>query len=190
VADEEEFEEGEPYDLDKLFGEGEPSEFERLFGRKPPGRPDRESDQEPDERRVEEREVRVVGVYEHQEPGGAPSTPFVLLRDNKGRSVLIWIGRFEAWSISLALENAPPERPLTHDLIKNILDKTGWKVERVLIDDLFNETYYAKITVAKNGDVLEIDSRPSDAIAVGLRAKAPIYMAESVLQQAAVYEEF
>jgi len=188
VADEQEFENGEPMDLGKLFGEGQPDSPDdgRLFGEGPPEPPG----ERPPDRKIEEREVRVVGVYEHQESAAVPPTPFVLLRDNRGRSVLIWIGRFEAGSILMALEGATVERPMTHDLIKNIIDKVGWKVEKVLIDDLFNETYYAKITVARNGNAIDIDSRPSDAIAIGLRAKAPIYMAESVLEQAAVYEEF
>lgn len=176
MAEEHEFENGDAFDLEKLFGKGVPEGGE--IG----------PDEEPGERKIEEREVRVIGVYEHRE--GVQSLPFVLLRDNRGRSVLIWIGRFEAERILMALEGASSERPMTHDLIMNILDKIGWKVERVLIDDLFNETYYAKITVARNGDLMDIDSRPSDAIAVGLRAKAPIYMAESVLEQAAVHEEF
>ena len=74
-------------------------------------------------------------------------------------------------------------------LLKNILDKLGGHVERILIDDLWNDTYYAKISIALNGSTVDVDSRPSDAIALGLRARAPIYMAESVLEQAAMYEE-
>lgn len=142
-------------------------------------------------RRLEEKEVEVVGVYEHQEPGlptgSAPA--FVLLRDKQSRKVLIYVGRFEAYAISAALENIPFDRPMTHDLLKSVLERLGGRVERILIDDLWQDTYYAKICVSTNGNTVEIDSRPSDAIALALRTKAPIYMAESVIQQAAVDED-
>lgn len=142
-------------------------------------------------RRLEEKEVEVVGVYEHQEPGLPPgSAPaFVLLRDKQSRKVLIYVGRFEAYAISAALENIPFDRPMTHDLLKSVLERLGGRVERILIDDLWQDTYYAKICVSTNGNTVEIDSRPSDAIALALRTKAPIYMAESVIQQAAVDED-
>lgn len=151
------------------------------------GRPEREGPSE--ERDLRIKEVTVVGVYEHQDAAAAQPAAFVLLRDNIGRSVLIWIGRPEAFSISVALEGATADRPMTHDLMKSIVYRLGGTVERIVIDDLWNDTYYAKIHVAVDGNLLEIDSRPSDAIALGLRAKAPIFMAESVLDQAAVYEE-
>jgi len=140
-------------------------------------------------RDLDEKEVKVMGVYEHLEQGMEPAA-FVLLRDNRGRQVLIWIGRYEAYAISLALEGATPDRPMTHDLMRNLMDRLGGKMERIVIDDLWHETYYAKISIASNGHVVDIDSRPSDAIALALRAKAPIYVAESVLQQAAVSEDF
>jgi len=140
---------------------------------------------------VAEKEVNVVGVYEHHKEGSSRPDAFVRLRDREGRSVLIWIGYNEAWAIAVTLEGAVVEnaRPLTVDLLKNILDRLGGRVERILIDDLWNDTYYAKISITLDGKSIEVDSRPSDAIALGLRAKAPIYMAESVLEQAAMYEE-
>ena len=137
---------------------------------------------------TEEHEVKVMGVYEQQEQGGR-STAFVLLRDAMGRSVLILIGRFEAFAISVALEGKTADRPMTHDLMNSIVNRLGGSVERILIDDLFQETYYAKVEIGVDGKMMQIDSRPSDAIALGIRAKAPIFMAESVLQQAAVQEE-
>ena len=143
-------------------------------------------------RQVEEKEVQVVGVYEHQEQGMAPghSPPaFVLLRDKQGRQVLIFIGRSEAFAISLALEEKTADRPLTHDLMKSVVDRLGGRVERILIDDIWQDTYYAKIALASNGTQTEIDARPSDAIALALRAKAPIFMAEYVLQQASISED-
>ena len=140
---------------------------------------------------VDEKEVNVVGVYEHHKEGSSRPDAFVRLRDREGRSVLIWIGYNEAWAIAVTLEGAVVEnaRPLAVDLLKNILDKLGGRVERILIDDLWNETYYAKISIMLDGRTVDVDSRPSDAIALGLRARAPIYMAESVLEQAAMYEE-
>jgi bifunctional DNase/RNase len=133
-------------------------------------------------RTLNEKEVKVMGVYIQQEQGLAPQH-FVLFRDNRGRLVRIWVGPFEAISISNAIENEPMDRPLTHDLLKIMLDRLGASVERIIIDDLWKETFYAKITLVKpNGEFTEIDARPSDAVAIGLRAKAPIYMAESVLE--------
>lgn len=150
------------------------------------GVPDGDS---PEDHAIKEREVKVVGVYEHQDPVTAQPSAFVLLRDSTGRSVLIWIGRPEAMSISVALEGASADRPMTHDLLKNIVGRMGGSIEKIVIDDLWNDTYYAKIHVMQGNNLLEIDSRPSDAIAIGLRAKAPIFMSENVLEQAAVYEE-
>ena len=143
-------------------------------------------------RQLNEKEVQVIGVYEHQEQGlpqGFSPPAFVLLRDNQGRQVLIYIGRSEAFAISLALEDKTSDRPLTHDLIKNLADRLGCKIDQVLIDDLWQDTYYAKIAVSVNGKSLEIDARPSDAIALALRAKAPIYMAEYVLEHASINED-
>lgn len=139
---------------------------------------------------LDEKEVKVVGVYEHREEGSVqPPSAFVLVRDAKERSVLIFIGKFEAMSIWLALEGTSADRPLTHDLLNNLVNKMGGTIERVLIDDLWNNTYYAKVTLSYNGSTMDIDARPSDGIAVALRAKAKIYMAESVLERAAVKEE-
>ncbi|MCE5199189.1 MAG: bifunctional nuclease family protein [Armatimonadota bacterium] len=156
--------------------------FSQSFG--PEGVPE----ESPESR--EEREVKVVGVYEHREQEKSQGTLyFVLLRDARNRSVLIWIGKFEAMAISLALDGASADRPITHDLLNNVINKMGGNVERILIDDLWNDIYYAKVSITAADKTLDIDSRPSDAIALGLRAKAPIYMIESVLERAAVKEE-
>ncbi len=133
-------------------------------------------------RTLNEKEVKVMGVYIQQEQGLQPQH-FVLFKDNRGRLVRIWVGQFEALSISNAIENEPMDRPLTHDLIKIIVDRLGATVERIIIDDLWKETFYAKVTLVKpGGEYMDIDARPSDAVAVALRVKAPIYMAESVLE--------
>jgi len=137
-------------------------------------------------RALNEKEVKVMGIWGYQDPSnpdGAPKQTFVLLRDNRGRRVPIFIGTYETMAISMALESVLVERPLTHDLLKNAIDRLGGTVERITIDDLWQQTFYAKITVAqKNGNTEDIDARPSDAIALALRARAPIYMAESVIE--------
>lgn len=144
----------------------------------------------PSDQDIDEKEVQVVGVYEHREEGSTqPPSAFVLVRDEQGRSVLIFIGKPEAMSIWLALEGTSADRPLTHDLLNNVINRMGGTIEHVLIDDLWNNTYYAKISIAHNGGAIQIDARPSDGIAVALRAKAKIYMAEAVLDRAAVREE-
>lgn len=133
-------------------------------------------------RSLNEKEVKVMGVYAHQDHGTI-ANHFVLLRDNRGRRVPIFVGQFEAWAISLALEGDSPDRPFTHDLIKQMLERLDAKVERIIIDDLWNETFYAKIgVVTAGGETIELDARPSDAIALALRVRAPIYMAETVLE--------
>ena len=131
-------------------------------------------------RALNEKEVRVQGVYEH--PRGA----FVLLKDGRGRAMPIWIGQAEALSISLALEGQSTPRPLTHDLVKSVVDRLGAQIEYALVDDLYNNTYYAKLHVIQNGKVVDIDCRPSDAIAVALRMKCPVYVADAVLEEAQV----
>ena len=133
-------------------------------------------------RALNEKEVKVQGVFAHQDQGTI-ANHFVLLRDNRGRRVPIFVGQFEAWAISLALEGDAPDRPFTHDLIRLLLERLDATIERVVIDDLWNETFYAKIGLVKpGGETMDIDARPSDAIALALRVRAPIYMAETVLE--------
>lgn len=139
-------------------------------------------------RSLNEKEVKVMGVFMHEQQK-MPPQHFVLLRDNKGRRAPIWVGQFEAWAISYALDGDQPERPMTHDLFKLMLDRIGATIERVIIDDLWHDTFYAKIGLVKpDGEALEIDARPSDAIALALRSRSPIYMAEFVLEAAAPSE--
>lgn len=128
-----------------------------------------------------ELEVKVIGVFEHAEPS-QPVHTFVLLKDNKGRRVPILIGRFEALSISIALNGDTTERPLTHDLMVHMLERLGTRIDRVVIDDLWRETFYAKIFLTRDNQEIEIDGRPSDAIALALRFRAPIYMSENVVE--------
>ena len=111
--------------------------------------------------------------------------PIVILRDDKGEILLpIWIGVFEANAIALRLENVETPRPMTHDLLQSALETLGGKVEKIVISDLKDNTFYARIHVVRNGSNLEIDARPSDAIALALRSAAPIFVLQPVLEQA------
>ena len=111
----------------------------------------------------------------------------VILKDKTTeRYLLIWIGPLEAWAIASAVAGVPPARPCTHDLVKSVVDELGARVTQVIVNDLREETFFARIIMDSNGRHIEIDSRPSDAIAVAVRVKAPIYVEESVLNSAGV----
>ncbi len=108
----------------------------------------------------------------------------VILNDETDKEILpIWIGKFEANSICFVLEGINPPRPMTHDLTKNILDTVDVKIISIVINSLKENTYYAKIHLLSQGSEVVIDSRPSDAIALALRANAPIFVAEDVLEK-------
>jgi len=113
------------------------------------------------------------------------NTPIVILEDlEEERSLPIWVGIFEANAIALEMESVPTPRPMTHDLIKNILEGTQAEVSRIVVNDLQDNTFYAVILLSFNGTEVTIDSRPSDAIALALRVDAPIYVAKKVLDEA------
>lgn len=128
-------------------------------------------------------EVRVEGVFEDVSNG--PSARFVIVADEIGRKVPIAIGAFESRAILEAMEGVRPDRPMTHDLVRNIVEKLGATLERVAIDDLWNTVYYAKLilTLEDEDDELVVDARPSDAIALALRFQSPIYMSDAILEQ-------
>ncbi len=108
----------------------------------------------------------------------------IILRDEQNSDLLpIWVGKSEASAISFALENISPPRPMTHDLMKSILDNVEAKVLSAVVTDLKENTYYAKIHLWYGDSEYSIDSRPSDAIALALRAEAPIFTREEVLQK-------
>ena len=125
-------------------------------------------------------EMKVMGVYAHQDQGASPGH-FVLLCCNPNFRVSIFVGQFEAWAIAAALEGAPLDRPFTHDAMLNLLTLTGGVLVEVCINDLRDETFYAVGRVRVGIEVKEIDLRPSDAINLALRAKCPIFMADDVL---------
>jgi len=109
--------------------------------------------------------------------------PFVLLGDPEAETgLVIWIGESEAWAIFVKLEGIAMERPMTHDLMKTILEGMGGRVMWVAVTDMQEETYMAEMTIQTGGTALCIDARPSDAIALALRTSAPIYIAEEVME--------
>jgi len=114
----------------------------------------------------------------------------VILKDDiYHRWLPIVVGPAEAQAIALQLESVQPPRPMTHDLMKSMLDSMKANVMRVIVSDLKENTYYAVIDVKQNGNQSKIDARPSDAIALALRASAPIFVEEDVMQKAAITED-
>lgn len=109
--------------------------------------------------------------------------PIVILRDANGDTVLpIWVGIFEANAIALEIEKVTTPRPMTHDLVKNVLFGLDASLRKVVVNELKDETFYAVIWVEKNGELISIDSRPSDALALALRLDCPIYVEDQVLR--------
>jgi bifunctional DNase/RNase len=113
--------------------------------------------------------------------------PIVILKDVNGASVLpIWVGIYEANAIALEIEKVATPRPMTHDLIKNLLMGLETRVHKVVVNELRDDTFYAVIWLEREGQVISIDSRPSDALAVALRVDCPIYVEDEVLKNSKV----
>ena len=113
--------------------------------------------------------------------------PIVLLKTAEGNKFLpIWIGHPEAAAILMKLQSASTPRPMTHDLVTDMLDQLGAQVIRITVTELRENTFYAQITVQQDGSEVEIDSRPSDAIALAIRADAPIFAADEVIEESAI----
>ena len=109
----------------------------------------------------------------------------VMLKEkNASRYLPIWIGHFEADAIAIPMQNVPVTRPLTHDLLGGVISQLDAKLVQVVINELAEETFFAKLIIDFSGRQVEVDSRPSDAIALAIRAKVPIFVDESVLDQA------
>ena len=111
-------------------------------------------------------------------------TPIIILKDVNSETMLpIWVGAYEANAIALEIEKIAPPRPMTHDLLRNLIIELGMKVERVVVTSLRDNTFYAVIELSSgNGDAMRLDSRPSDAIALALRADCPIFVDLEVIQ--------
>jgi bifunctional DNase/RNase len=115
--------------------------------------------------------------------------PIIILRDEEDKRALpIWVGVFEANAIALELEKISPPRPMTHDLIKNILESLDAQVTKIVVSDLKENTFFAVIHLRLAGTEITVDSRPSDAIALALRVSAPIYVDEDVVRRAKTVE--
>jgi uncharacterized protein len=113
--------------------------------------------------------------------------PIVLLKTSEGNKFLpIWIGHPEAAAILMKLQGASTPRPMTHDLVTDMLGQLDAQVVRITVTELRESTFYAQITVAQDGTEIEVDSRPSDAIALAIRADAPIYVADRVIEESAI----
>ncbi len=115
--------------------------------------------------------------------------PIIVLREVEGQRVLpIWVGVFEANAIALQIENVQTPRPMTHDLLKSVIDHLDGRLERIVVCELKENTFYASIHLKRDGHTFSVDSRPSDAIALALRTGARIFVEEAVIQSARTVE--
>ena len=113
--------------------------------------------------------------------------PIVLLKTADGNKFLpIWIGHPEAAAILMKLQSQAPPRPMTHDLLSDMLEQLGAQIVRITVTELRENTFYAQITLQQDGSEVEVDSRPSDAIALAVRAEAPIFVADDVIDESAI----
>src|SRR5438094_8835290 len=112
------------------------------------------------------------------------SRVLILKEKESDRYLVIWIGPSEAEAIAMRLGEAQPPRPMTHDLLRSVIDTVGAQVRPILVNDIANDTFFARIVLDVNGRPMEIDSRVSDAVALAVRAEVPIYADESVLDKA------
>jgi bifunctional DNase/RNase len=111
--------------------------------------------------------------------------PIIILRDEDGQRLLpIWVGVFEANAIALQIENVQTPRPMTHDLLRNVISDLEAEVQRIVVCELKDNTFYATIHLRSGGRTLTVDARPSDAIALALRTRSPIFVEETVIQSA------
>jgi bifunctional DNase/RNase len=130
---------------------------------------------------VEIDSIRISLVSQHR---------IVMLKDiDSEQQLAIWIGPYEAEAITIELQNTEVARPLTHDLLKNVIERMGGTISHILINDLRNQVFHATLFIDVNGEVKEIDCRPSDSIALAVRAKAPIFVEEHVMEEAGILPE-
>ena len=129
----------------------------------------------------------ILGLSTSPSSGGAYA--LILTESDGNRRLPIIIGTFEAQAIALELENIKPPRPMTHDLLKNIVESFDSDVQKVVINDLTEGTFFAQIHYHSNGDEIELDARPSDAIALAIRFGAPIYVTKHVIDEAGIITE-
>jgi hypothetical protein len=130
--------------------------------------------------------AEVFGVFATQSAFGL--SPVVMLRAEDGRVLPIYVGISEAMAIHSAIKHQAPPRPMTHDLIVEVLTKLSARVDKIVIDDLIDNTFYARVILKQNEHEIEIDARPSDSIAIAVRLACPIYVDERVLDEAGQHE--
>lgn len=128
--------------------------------------------------------VKVAGVFMSSLPEG--SSPVVFLESSKEKVLPIYIGAAEAFSIQTAIEQRPYPRPLTHDLVLTILEGLDTNIEKVMIDDLSDGIFFARLIIKRSEETFEFDARPSDSIALAVRCKAPVYVSRDVMDKASV----
>ncbi len=131
--------------------------------------------------------MEILGLSTSPSSGGAYA--LILNEVDGNRRLPIIIGTFEAQAIALELEHIKPPRPMTHDLLKNVVQSFGAQMDQVFINDLSEGTFYAQIIYSKNGENMELDARPSDAIALAIRFDASIYVADTILEEAGIISE-
>src|ERR1700723_4001968 len=130
-----------------------------------------------------ELEVKIRGLM--MDP--VTNMPVVVLKETAGNAILpIWVGVYEANAIALEIEKVQTPRPMTHDLLKNVFLGLDVRVDKIVVNDLKDDTFYALIWVERNGEVFSIDSRPSDALALALRVDCPIFVDEEVLKNSKI----
>ena len=111
--------------------------------------------------------------------------PIIVLRDKDGQHMVpIWMGMFEANAIAIQIENVASPRPMTHDLLKNVIEDLNADIKKIVVHDLKGNTFYALLYLEVNGETVAVDARPSDAIALALRARAPIFIDKKVIENA------
>ncbi len=130
--------------------------------------------------------AEVFGVFAAKSVFGL--SPVVVLRAEDGRVLPIYIGLAEAMAIYTAMRGDVPPRPMTHDLLVDVISKLNARVEKIVIDDLVDNTFYARLVLRQNDRVIEIDARPSDSIALAVRTKCPIFIEPAVLDEAGTEE--
>ncbi len=128
--------------------------------------------------------VKISGVFMANSSEGV--TPIVFLENEESRVLPIYIGAAEAFSIQTALDKLPYPRPLTHDLITNMLEGLEAKIDKIVIDDLSDGIFFARVILLRDGREFEFDARPSDSIALAVRCGAPVYVANKVMENASV----
>ena len=112
-------------------------------------------------------------------------TPIIILKDVQSDTMLpIWVGAYEANAIALEIEKIAPPRPMTHDLLRNVIHDLRGRIDKIVVSDLKENTFYALIYLTRHGETLAIDARPSDAIALALRTRSPIFVEDTVIEHA------